>query len=202
MELILVRHALPERVENVSGVADPGLQELGWAQARRLADYWLGIFGDRFYLEVQRTGRPQEESLIAATVELALTLDAPVVATLPDADLLARVREECLAGAYYLLDWRGYAGYEPGDNVVQLFAMGSVATEAVEAAHKLLARGVFQPARLITQVQLREFDFRRRGGGFREGVHWTGRHYRRSFPAWACGVVSKLAAAGLPSPPG
>ena len=40
MELILVRHALPERVENVDGVADPGLQELGWTQARRLAD-WL-----------------------------------------------------------------------------------------------------------------------------------------------------------------
>jgi broad specificity phosphatase PhoE len=41
MELILVRHALPERVENVEGVADPGLQPLGWEQARRLAD-WLG----------------------------------------------------------------------------------------------------------------------------------------------------------------
>lgn len=41
MELILVRHALPERVENVDGVADPGLQPLGWEQAGRLAD-WLG----------------------------------------------------------------------------------------------------------------------------------------------------------------
>lgn len=41
MELILVRHALPERVENTSGVADPGLQDTGWEQARRLAD-WLG----------------------------------------------------------------------------------------------------------------------------------------------------------------
>ena len=40
MELILVRHALPERVENVDGVADPGLQPLGHEQARRLAD-WL-----------------------------------------------------------------------------------------------------------------------------------------------------------------
>ena len=29
--------ALPERVENVDGVADPGLQPLGWEQARRLA---------------------------------------------------------------------------------------------------------------------------------------------------------------------
>jgi probable phosphoglycerate mutase len=40
MELILVRHALPRRVENASGVADPGLQELGHEQSRRLAD-WL-----------------------------------------------------------------------------------------------------------------------------------------------------------------
>ncbi len=40
MELILVRHALPERVENVDGVADPGLQPVGWTQAERLAD-WL-----------------------------------------------------------------------------------------------------------------------------------------------------------------
>ena len=40
MELILVRHALPERVENVDGVADPGLQAIGWTQAERLAD-WL-----------------------------------------------------------------------------------------------------------------------------------------------------------------
>jgi probable phosphoglycerate mutase len=40
MELILVRHALPQRVENIDGVADPGLQPLGHEQARRLAD-WL-----------------------------------------------------------------------------------------------------------------------------------------------------------------
>ena len=40
MELILVRHALPERVENVDGIADPGLQPLGHEQARRMAE-WL-----------------------------------------------------------------------------------------------------------------------------------------------------------------
>ncbi|MBM3987325.1 MAG: pyruvate dehydrogenase [Planctomycetes bacterium] len=80
--------------------------------------------------------------------------DESLVATLPDSDLLARVREECLAGAYYLLDWRGYAGYEPGDNVVQLFAMGSVATEAVAAAHKLLARGIFANVIVISSPEL------------------------------------------------
>jgi 2,3-bisphosphoglycerate-dependent phosphoglycerate mutase len=40
MELILIRHALPSRVENVDGVADPGLQPLGHEQARRMAE-WL-----------------------------------------------------------------------------------------------------------------------------------------------------------------
>jgi probable phosphoglycerate mutase len=40
MELILIRHARPERMVVHEGVADPGLTELGWEQARRMAD-WL-----------------------------------------------------------------------------------------------------------------------------------------------------------------
>ena len=39
MELILVRHALPIRRENVDGPADPELSEAGHAQARHFADY-------------------------------------------------------------------------------------------------------------------------------------------------------------------
>jgi pyruvate dehydrogenase E1 component len=76
------------------------------------------------------------------------------VATLPDDELLARVRAECLAGAYYLVDWRGYAGYEPGDNVVHVFAMGSVATEAVEASKKLLEKGIFANVIVISSPEL------------------------------------------------
>ena len=40
MKLILIRHALPARVENCDGPADPGLTDVGHEQARRLAD-WL-----------------------------------------------------------------------------------------------------------------------------------------------------------------
>ena len=40
MQLWLIRHALPVRVEGVAGGADPGLAEPGLDQARRLAD-WL-----------------------------------------------------------------------------------------------------------------------------------------------------------------
>jgi probable phosphoglycerate mutase len=39
MELLLVRHALPIRVEDVEGPADPELSEAGHHQARYLADY-------------------------------------------------------------------------------------------------------------------------------------------------------------------
>jgi DNA polymerase-3 subunit alpha len=50
-------------------------------EARRLLKHWLGVFGDRFYLELQRTGRPHEEAYIEGAVELALEFDVPVVAT-------------------------------------------------------------------------------------------------------------------------
>ena len=39
MELILVRHGLPVRRENVDGPADPELSVEGHAQARHLGDY-------------------------------------------------------------------------------------------------------------------------------------------------------------------
>ena len=41
MELILIRHGLPERVETEDGTpADPPLSEVGHEQARRMAN-WL-----------------------------------------------------------------------------------------------------------------------------------------------------------------
>jgi len=39
VELVLVRHALPRRIEDADGPADPGLTEEGHEQARHLADY-------------------------------------------------------------------------------------------------------------------------------------------------------------------
>ena len=36
------------------------------AEAERALERWQALFGDRFYLEVQRTGRPVEEGYIAA----------------------------------------------------------------------------------------------------------------------------------------
>ncbi|KAB2934137.1 MAG: DNA polymerase III subunit alpha [Candidatus Contendobacter sp.] len=50
-------------------------------QARIWLADWRQLFPDRFYLEVQRTGRPQEEEYLDAAVDLAAATGTPVVAT-------------------------------------------------------------------------------------------------------------------------
>ncbi|WP_373509882.1 DNA polymerase III subunit alpha [Thiocapsa sp.] len=50
------------------------------AAERRLAE-WLAVFGDRYYLELVRTGREQEAALVEASVDLAIRSGVPVVAT-------------------------------------------------------------------------------------------------------------------------
>ncbi|MFV2059572.1 MAG: DNA polymerase III subunit alpha [Gammaproteobacteria bacterium] len=49
--------------------------------AERLLQKWLALFPDNFYLELQRTGRAQEEDHLHLAVDLALKYDVPVVAT-------------------------------------------------------------------------------------------------------------------------
>ncbi|BCX82637.1 DNA polymerase III subunit alpha [Methylomarinovum caldicuralii] len=50
-------------------------------EAARALDGWLVAFGDRFYLEIQRTGRPREEDYLEAALHLAAARDVAVVAT-------------------------------------------------------------------------------------------------------------------------
>ena len=49
--------------------------------AQQRLTYWQTRFGDRYYLELQRTGRSQEEHYIAAAIEYAERFAVPVVAT-------------------------------------------------------------------------------------------------------------------------
>lgn len=57
--------------------------------AHRLAQEWQSAFPDRFYLELVRTGREQEEACVHKSVALALDTGLPVVAT-NDVRFLAR----------------------------------------------------------------------------------------------------------------
>jgi DNA polymerase-3 subunit alpha len=51
------------------------------ADARRHLDAWRALFGDRYYLEVQRTGRPGEEEYVDLLLPLVAATGTPVVAT-------------------------------------------------------------------------------------------------------------------------
>lgn len=51
------------------------------ALAERLLCEWMEVFPDRFYLELQRTGRQNEGFYIEGAVDLASRLNCPVVAT-------------------------------------------------------------------------------------------------------------------------
>ena len=50
-------------------------------QARHCAAYWQNLFGDCFYLELQRVGKADEERYLKLAVALAADLALPVVAT-------------------------------------------------------------------------------------------------------------------------
>ena len=51
------------------------------ALAEARLDHWLEIFADRYYLQLVRTGRDNEENCLHASVALAAKRDVPVVAT-------------------------------------------------------------------------------------------------------------------------
>ncbi|MBT3062648.1 MAG: DNA polymerase III subunit alpha [Candidatus Thiodiazotropha sp.] len=50
-------------------------------EAERLLNHWLELFGDRYYLELHRTGRADEERCLHECVTLAADYGVPVVAT-------------------------------------------------------------------------------------------------------------------------
>ncbi len=81
-------------------------------------------------------------------------VDEETVASTDDNEILRQIREDVLAGAYYLIDYRGYAGYEPGDNVVHIISMGSPTTEAIKASEELLSRGIYANVIVVTSSDL------------------------------------------------
>jgi len=66
MELLLIRHGLPVRIEDAGEPADPPLTEEGWEQARRLADWLADERVDAVYASPLRRARETAEPLAAA----------------------------------------------------------------------------------------------------------------------------------------
>jgi pyruvate dehydrogenase E1 component len=108
-------------------------------------------------LRTQRRFKTQDALLHPAGAPVSAApeaVDESTIEPMADAEIMAQLRQDVLSGAYYLIDYRGYAGYEPGDNVVQIFAMGSLGTEAIKASQELLAKGIYANVIMVTSSDL------------------------------------------------
>lgn len=75
MELWLIRHALPVRIDRGEGPADPGLSEEGLDQARRLSERWAPYGADHCYVSPMRRARETAEPLAAALSVAPIVVD-------------------------------------------------------------------------------------------------------------------------------
>jgi DNA polymerase III subunit alpha len=103
------------------------------ADAEARLDAWLGAFGERFYLELTRTGREGEADCLEASVDLAVAKGVPVVATndvafLRSEDFDAHEVRTCIHGGWTLADKRRPRLHSPEqylrtpDEMARLFA--------------------------------------------------------------------------------
>jgi DNA polymerase-3 subunit alpha len=100
----------------MSGDIGKALLAENYEAAKRLAEFWRGLFEHSFYLELQRVGKPDEERYIAAAVKLALETDLPVVATndvrfIDQQDFAAHEVRVCINQGRVLDDTRRPKGY-------------------------------------------------------------------------------------------
>ncbi|SEB01866.1 DNA polymerase-3 subunit alpha [Thiothrix caldifontis] len=121
-----------------------GNQEL----AEKRLQEWLETFPDRYYLELQRTGRDGEEDYIHAAIDLALAHDIPVVATndvrfIAESDFASHEARVCIRDGYVLADPKRPKRYSPqqylrtGDEMAELFAdIPSAISNTVEIAKR------------------------------------------------------------------
>ena len=109
---------------------------------------WRALFPDRFYLELTRTGRPQEETYVHAAVALALAHDVPVVAT-NDVRFLERDQFEahearvCIHDSYVLEDKnrpRRYSEEQYFKSSQEMAALFSDIPEAIENTVEIAQR--------------------------------------------------------------
>ena len=87
-EPILRMEWLNGRTEGLIALSGAQQSDIGKAlmanendEAARLLAHWESLFPERFYLELQRIGKDDEEIYIAAAVNLAISTNCPVVAT-------------------------------------------------------------------------------------------------------------------------
>jgi DNA polymerase-3 subunit alpha len=106
--------------------------------ANALLDHWLGLFPDRYYLQLVRTGRPNEEACLHACVAIAEQRQLPVVATnevcfLKPEDFDAHEVRVCINQSRTLDDPRRSRDYSPQQYLRSAEEMAELFSDVPEA---------------------------------------------------------------------
>ena len=130
------------------------------AEALALAKKMKAAFGDRFYLELQRAGRPSDEAVVRYHLSIAAECDIPVVATHPiqflePEDFDAHDIRVCIARGEVLAD-KGRAKlysreqyFKSPEEMVSLFSdVPSAIANTVEIAKRCNLEGVLSKPQL------------------------------------------------------
>jgi len=117
-------------------------------EADAIARHWQTLFPERFYLELIRTGRDEEERYLNAAVELAIKHDLPVVATndvrfLVTDNFEAHEAKVCINEGRLLDDPRRPRNYSPEQYLrspAEMVALFSDIPEAIENTIEIAKR--------------------------------------------------------------
>ncbi len=106
--------------------------------AQDAASAWAALFPERFYLEVQRAGRTEDDALTAATVRLGAELALPVVATHPVQfatrdEFRAHEARVCISEGYVLADPRRPKRFTPAQYFVTQAEMAKAFADLPDA---------------------------------------------------------------------
>lgn len=162
-----------------------------------------GIEQKDLMIHLKRQARFKVDStmtLARAEFPMDQSVNESDIGTIDEASILTTLREEVLQGAYRLIDYRGYAGYEPGDNVVNILSMGSPTTEAIKASEALLERGIYANVIVVTSsdllcgLQAHQNDYH----WLREGLDINSHLYLRKTEEVASGDMITVAGRRVP----
>ena len=129
--------ALSAGLEGNIGLA---LQAGNQEQATACLDHWLSLFPGHFFLEVQRTGKQQEETYIQQCQQWSATRGVPLVATndvrfIDESDFDAHEVRVCICNGYTLEDQRRpklYSSKQYLRSAEEMVALFSDIPEAIE----------------------------------------------------------------------
>ena len=144
-QVIIEREWVAEAAEGLIMLSAAKEGEIGVAlisgnteEAETLAREWMDVFPDRFYLEVQRTHRPNDEEHLHAAVALADKIGAPLVATndvrfLKQQDFEAHETRVCIGEGRALDDPRRSKNYSDQQYLKSAEEMAELFSDLPEA---------------------------------------------------------------------